>query len=205
MPAGNYNTKRRIFYHLSKSSKDINGKDQVRILQGSKEDIKQYNFLEGRLTAVEPFDGEYDGQPTYRIRFMFEDNDTIEQLECGRYTGFTRDILNCLCSLDQIEHVRLTPFLSEDDKTGKKYVRGSVRVGPNYDSKDAKLPKAFSSDVIPKIVMTKVGKKDVIDDTELQEWTDKLILDVQRRIADQPAVATASAPEPFDNEDDDRF
>ena len=137
-----------------------------------------------------------------RIRFIFEDDEYSEWFECGRYTGFTRDVLNCLASVDKISHVKLTPFISEDKETGNKYVRGSVRVGENFETK---LTKCFKNEEIPKIKMVQVGKRQEKDDLDLCDWTDHLVAEIKSKIVKVPTSSMVSEAPPTAEDDSDVF
>lgn len=201
MGLGNYNNKHVIFAKVTKIEE--NSKTDARIQVGKKGEYAYYNFAEGKLIDIKVFEGEFEGQTTYRIKFILDAGDCEIHVEYGRYTAFTRDILNCLASLDEIQYVRITPFISEDKNTGKKYLRGSVRVGPEYQKDSNKLPKKYDYNQMPKVIMQKVGKKDVIDDTELIEWTDNLIVKIKTNINTTVSPTTHSDNEAIQSSDDD--
>ncbi|MDZ4785970.1 MAG: hypothetical protein SGJ02_07830, partial [bacterium] len=58
--------------------------------------IELYDYLEGRLISIEPKDGEYEGKPTFKVIFIFEDGGELLSLECGRFSGFGRDLITKL-------------------------------------------------------------------------------------------------------------
>jgi len=175
--------KPRIFCKVEKRQ-DSNGNDRIYIMTGKKDDPHLFSYVDGVLIDVQPFEGEYEGNKTFRVRFILDDGENEIWLESGRYTGFTRDVVNCLSTLDVITSVRLTPYLSEDENTKKKYIRGAVRVGADFS---VKLEKRFKGGEMPKIQVVKVGKKDVFDSSELDEWTDTLIEIVKKKIKAVPA------------------
>jgi len=197
----NGSSKPRIFCKVEKRQ-DSNGNDRIYIMTGKKDDPHLFSFVDGLLVDVQPFEGEFEGNKTFRIRFILDDGDNEIWLESGRYTGFTRDVLNCLSTLDDITSVRLTPYLSEDESTKKKYIRGAVRAGHDFS---VKLEKRFKGPDIPKIQVVKVGKKDVIDSSELDEWTDTLVEIVKKKIKAVPPPAAQKQGIHEVEDDGDKF
>lgn len=148
---------------------------------------QQYiNAIDGYLTKVEREDGEYEGQETHKLKFYLKEHNSSDVwvLSCGRRSFFTRSILNCLASLDQIGWVRLTPYISEDSKTGKKFIHGAVRhnlTHTNLAMSDAyKVKKKYNWSDIPVIdsiaVPLKNGKiKEELDSSARDEFFENLV------------------------------
>jgi hypothetical protein len=155
---------------------------------------QQYiNALDGYLTKVEREDGEYEGQETHKLKFFLREHNSSDTwvLSCGRRSFFTRSILNCLANLDQIGWVRLTPYLSEDPKTGKKFIHGAVRHDINFTnlglSDSYKVKKKYNWSEIPVLetlqVQLKSGKtKEELDSSARDEFFENLIDELMEKL-----------------------
>jgi len=176
MPVGNYSGKQYSYYSLAKDIVERQG--QI----FHKQSNKFYGFIKGYLVGIEKSDVTFkDGKEAFKIKFKLAGRNLqeIDVLECGRYTFFTRDVLNRLMSLDEIGWVKLTPYTSTDDK-GKNYIRGSVKHSleftTNIDDESCKLKFAYESKDIPEVEYVKVGKNTTADTLKRDDFFDNLII-----------------------------
>lgn len=147
--------------------------------------IENYRTIEGYLIDIKMEDGEYEGNPSYKIRFHFANQDftATDILQIGRYSIVSRDVLNSLMTVEKIGWVRLFPFISSTDikgnplPGGKTYTHCSVRHITDINHLHSDMPKLTKKfkDEIPAVVSQTVGKKVVIDDTERNEFFDALV------------------------------
>lgn len=205
MPAGNYSGKQYSYYSLAKDIVEKQGQIY------HKESKQYYGYLEGFLVGIESADHTFkDGQTANKIKFKLAGRnfEQIDVLECGRYTFFSKDILNRLMSLDQIGWVKLTPYISTDDK-GKNYVRGSARHNLTFVSnmKDEKYKVKFhyNKEDIPPIEYVKVANKLVKDDLKQNEFYDSLIIVLNTKLAHNLDALSRTAEEEPDFEDEIAF
>jgi len=154
---------------ISKTYFSINKEGRVKHKNEAGE-IELYDYLEGRLISIEPKDGEYEGQKTFRINIVLEDGGELLALECGRFSGFGRDLITKLINSADYQKIRLTPFISVDKVNNKEYIRGSVR---SNNEKIQLTDDEFA--LIPKVDIVKIGNKEIVDDTERNVYIDNLI------------------------------
>lgn len=203
MPAGNYSGKQYSYYSLAKDIVEKQGQIY------HKESNQFYNFIEGYLVGVEKSDVTFkDGKEAFKIKFKLAGKDlqSVDVLECGRYTFFTRDILNRLASLEEIGWVKLTPYTSTDDK-GKNYIRGSARHSLNFvhDMRDEKykVKFAYEKEDIPAVEYVKVGKTTSADTLKRDDFFDSLIVVINARLKHNLDALSRTAEEEPDFEKDE--
>lgn len=177
---GNFERNTKHYCRVSKLTKDDSGNDAVYILSGSKDNIEKSNFIEGLLVNIEPFSETFEGKPTEKIRFTLRTpkSDDVAILSCGRYTAFTRDVLNCLANIPSIEHIRFTPFVSQAPELKQTFVHGAIR------HNNEKVKKKYALDTIPKAypkMITEI-KKEILVTAERDEWYDKLIPEILSKL-----------------------
>lgn len=169
MGLGTYNGLSKVFCSINKQGK-IRNKNQDGVEQF-------FDYLEGRLLDIVSKDGQFEGTTTYRMQLTLEDNGELFSLECGRYSGFGKDVILKLLKADEYDSVRIAPFISVDEATKKEYVRGSVR------SNNVKI-QVTKDDLaaIPAVEKAIVGKKEVLDDTARNEYYDELIVKLSEKV-----------------------
>lgn len=179
--AGTFSDANKMYFRVSKLDKDKNGNPKAFILFGKKDDIQKFDYMEGLLVNIESFKETYEGNIIEKIRFTFrpKSGDTLAILTCGRYTAFTRDVLNCLANLPAVEFVRLTPFVSEDPATNKVYIHGAVK------NNGEKIKRKFPVELVPKVKTEYVKqlKKEVLITAERDEFFDNLIPGILAKLA----------------------
>ncbi|MFW5700244.1 MAG: hypothetical protein ACOCWM_01020 [Cyclobacteriaceae bacterium] len=203
MPVGNFQAKK--YYSIAK-----NGKVKFKNSNG---DYEYPDYIEGYLIDIQLDENEFEGNPIPKIKFEFTDNrgEIVEVLQSGRHTLFVRDILNCLYSIEgEIGWVRFTPYTSEFN--GRELVHGAVRhIGD-------KVKKQLGKDDYPPVKSVKVGKKEVVDTSERDEFFEALIPKIVDKLKyrsaddlggvkmasshDSPDLVEDNEPEPVEESND---
>lgn len=171
MAVGSFSGSAKSYYSVNKE-----GKIQSKSQDGTKH---FHDWIAGKLVEVVSKDSEYEGTPTFRLQLTFEDKGgELSSLEFGRYSNFGKDVILKLTkvkdtdALTGFNDIKITPFISEDEKNKKSYVRGSLKSNGTkiFVTKDDNLIKSM-----PAVERVMVGKKEVTDDSARNEYIDKLI------------------------------
>jgi hypothetical protein len=132
---------------------------------------QSFNQISGYIMGVSRREGEYQGNPVFsvRIRFM-DDSDATKlfQLEAS-YNNLTYSILNSLMSLDKSAPVTIRVYARPSKSDGKFYPAAYIESNGN------RVDWFYAIDSLPRPAVAMVGKKKVIDDSEVIEFYHKLV------------------------------
>lgn len=157
---------------------DKEGRIKIKTKDG---DIIYCNAVEGKLVEIESKDSEFEGTPTFKLQLTFEDQGELFAFQFGRYSNFGRDIILKLTKVMQtnpstgFNNIYIFPFISEDEKNKKSYVRASLR---SHNTKILVGKDDQLNTSMPALEKATIGKKEVTDDTARNEYIDKLISDL---------------------------
>lgn len=177
---GSHDESKKTYYKVyTEKSGDTHVKAQV----GTKDKdggVRYGNFIEGKLIDLKYKNDEYQGNEVVKLELHLKaPSGDVAVFSGGAYTSMMRDIMNCLAGVESFgdKHtIRLTPFISTDENSGKTYIHGSVR----YNNE--KLQKKYRLDQIPKITMVTVAKKQIADTSERDAFFDKMFEEVRAKL-----------------------
>lgn len=161
---------------------------------------QSFNQISGYIMGVSRREGEYQGNPVFsvRIRFMDDSDPTkLFQVEAS-YNNLTYSILNSLLSLDKLSPVTIRVYARASKSDGKFYPAAYVESNGN------RVDWFHAIDTLPRPAVAMVGKKKVIDDSEVIEFYHKVVDSLIEKFgssAPKPApvgleALAQSAPEP---------
>ena len=143
------------------------GKDK----QGNKQ-TATYDQVTGKVLSVQHVTSEWEGKPInkWQIRMQDANNDAV--LTVGESGGFTKGLLNSLCSADLTQPVTIGCYLQND------FMCASV-------SQNNQLVK-WKYQSPPKSEKVVVGSKEVYDDSKVVAWLHDLAEEINKKIESQP-------------------
>jgi hypothetical protein len=127
---------------------------------------ESFDQVSGRIIGVSRREGEWQGNPVYSVRIKFlddADNTSKFQVEAS-YNSLTYSILNALLSLDKDAPVKIRVYSRSSKTDDKMYAAAYV------ESNGARVDWHYQIADIPKPTVGYVGKKKVIDDSNVVEF-----------------------------------
>ncbi|HYF04009.1 MAG TPA: hypothetical protein VEC36_11565 [Patescibacteria group bacterium] len=193
MPVGQFQSMKRSYFSIDKDTGKVKSKDK----NGA---VQLHDYIEGVLVGIVFEEGEYEGRPSnkYALSFANRDGSEVDILRMGEDANTAYDTLNRLSSIDgRIGWVRLTPYFSEFN--GKNITHMSVR------HNGEKLLAKFRPDDIPKVTTVKVGKQEVMDKSDKQEFFQKLYRALREKLSNESAAGEMEKYVPADEEFEDEI
>jgi len=125
-----------------------------------------FNQISGYLIGVSRREGDYQGSPIYSVRLRFvDDKDTekVFQVE-ATYNSLTYTILNSLMSAEKSEPLMIRVYARPSKTYDKIYPAAYIEASGN------RLEWFYPISELPRAIEHTVGRKTVIDDTEVVEF-----------------------------------
>ena len=160
--------------------------------EGKWTEVSQVKDLAADLVRVEVGEREFEGEPYNEIKLTFEDKNLQESYLLDlRMNLLSRNIFNSLFSLSSFENIELGLYQKRGEKT---YPAVSVKQsGQRVDWK-------YKLDEQPKMNKVLVGKKTVVDSTELDEFYVEKLKELAARVKggtkSEPTVGTLQKKAP---------
>lgn len=193
---GNFESAKRTYFSVK--SVIQNGKDAAKFVSkvinldtGEKEEVFT-DYVQGPVLDIIIKDEEYEGNPSPKLEITIGNATEKVIIKVGAFSTVARDVMLKLPSVSDFTRteVRLTPYLSEDTKSDKKYVHMSLKVNGE------KLPYAYAREEVPQVVMQQVpvGKKmtTVTDSTDRDEFFRNVVKLLRQRIQVERSAQTVS-------------
>ena len=146
---------------------------------------QSFDQISGRIIGVSRREGEWQGNPVYSVRIKFlddEDNTSKFQVEAS-YNSLTYSILNALMSLQKDAPVKIRVYSRSSKTDDKVYAAAFV------ESNGTRVDWFYQIADIPKPVVGMIGKKKVIDDSNVIEFYHTVVDKLTERFG---AAVTAS-------------
>ncbi len=166
--------KRRVFLHVR------DGQIHRKLENGGTE---AFDFVEGRVRAVKTADVELKFGPVRMLEIEIEDGSgETFCLGTSLHGSVGRSILNSLASVDRLGVVRFRPYKNKSDYTAMFITSDGERL--NW------------KEPVPE---KKVDKHGVVDTTDREVFTERLVKEVAAKLNGGPAVSPQGNPagEPF--------
>jgi len=171
-------TREKKHYYYANVSKE--GRMRLRSRQEDGKYLEQLaDGISGRIVEIKKTEGDFEGQPIARLEVTINDNDQKYILSVSRYSNYGRGLINKLHNVNMDKKVEIGVFASSFE--GKVYVHATLKQG------DKNIPVKFEKGQIPGINMVKVGKKDVMDSTERDEFFDAKLDELIQDFQDRPS------------------
>lgn len=188
----NTNSGNKKFFNFKiKTKESVDGKD-VKVAPYFQVDTKvgeEYvvqptkpKFVSGNLTRVKLGSYEYEGENIDTIQLYLEDAGEVYNVDL-RFNLISRNIFNSLFNLDSFENLNFSLY---ENKT-EKGVFPAVSIKQN----DSRVDWKYKLDELPKIKKVKVGKKEAIDSSELDEFFLKHLEELVAKVDAAPKVESA--------------
>lgn len=133
--------------------------------------INPSNELTGYLKKVEVGSYLWDGNEIETIKFTIDDDvdhSATIFLEAG-FSNLTRGILNSLAGSDEISKILIRLYLSKENENHKRFPQAYVEIN------NKKSQWKYKPEQLPKVEKIIVKKKEVYDDSEVNEFFKKVI------------------------------
>lgn len=139
-------------------------------------------FVAGNLTKIKLGSFEWKGEDVNTVQIYLEDGDEIYNVDL-RYNLVARNIFNSLLSLESFENVRFELYTN-------KLGYSAVSVKQNGEKVDWK----FNLADLPPIVKHKVGKKEVIDSSDLDNFFLEKLTELAEKVNGAPKPENKDRP-----------
>jgi hypothetical protein len=156
---------------------------------------ESYDQVSGYIIGVSRKEGDWQGNPIYSVRIKFlDDSDNTSKFQVeATYNSLTYSILNALMSLKKDAPVRIRVYSRSSKTDDKMYASAYV------ESNGARVDWHYQLVDIPKPETGYVGKKKVIDDSNVVEFYHKVVDQLTEIFgsATAPKGQEQSEPEPL--------
>jgi hypothetical protein len=174
MSAGMFGSVIKEYYSMNKT-----GKIQKKTKVDGAVIINEFDYYEGPIVGIEISKGIYESKPVYKLLITFLEDFGKVLFTCGAFTFAGKDIINKLCNCPDYSFIRITPFVSKDEKASKDYVRASIR------HHNEKITPKYLKDSIPTVKTGMFGRQTVIDDSEQNDFYANLVIDIANKISEE--------------------
>lgn len=153
-------------------------------VDGSWKTTQRFDTVEGILTGISVGEFVYqnDTKKTLKMVFMDETNERV-QVE-STFTFLAYNVINTLYGCDLSKMLRLKLYVRRGDKDSPAVY---IECGGERASW------AFEPSQLPKAARVTVGKKEVIDDSEVVDFYERLVNEISVRLSKTPVITTAPA------------
>ena len=151
---------------------------------------KRFDTIEGFLSSVSVGEFEFKGVPkkTLKMVFMDESGERV-QIE-STFTLLAYNVINTLAGADLSKKLKMKLYVSTRKDTFEK--RASIYI----ECGGEKAAWRYAPEDLPKIVKVMVGKKEVIDDTDVVTFYENLANSLSLKlVADKAANPMAALPD----------
>ena len=151
---------------------------------------KRFDTIEGFLSSVSVGEFEFKGVPkkTLKMVFMDESGERV-QIE-STFTLLAYNVINTLAGADLSKKLKMKLYVSTRKDTCEK--RASIYI----ECGGEKAAWRYAPEDLPKIVKVMVGKKEVIDDTDVVTFYENLANSLSLKlVADKAANPMAALPD----------
>lgn len=201
---GNNNQSNNKLFILKIKTKDAEKKDIPPVFAISEkvddkwQQTKENKDVCGDLVKIETEKREWEGNEYDTIKVYLEDKEVQETYLLDlRQNLLSRNIFNTLLGLKDYSNVSIS--LYENKKGDKTYPAVSVKQA------GARTEWKFKLEDLPKIKKVKVGKKEVTDSTELDQFFIEKLNELGEALKKQPAPKTVEVEDENGNKQDIPF
>ena len=185
-------TRDRKKYYYANVNKE--GRMRLRSRQEDGNYVEQLvDGISGIIVEIKKTEGDYEGTPIPRMEVTLTDGGEKYILSVSRYSTYGRGLINKLLNVNMNRIVEIGAFASQFN--GKQYIHPSVKQG------DKNVLKAIANEQMPEVKTVKVGKKEVIDSTERDEFFDAKLDQLITDLAEKPAPSAMDVVEEFEESD----
>lgn len=186
---------KKFFNFKIKTKESVDGKD-VKVAPYFQVDTKvgdEYvvqpgkpKYVSGNLSRVKLGSYEYEKETIDTIQLYLEDGDEVYNVDL-RFNLISRNIFNSLFNLKSFENLTLSLY---ENKT-EKGVFPAVSIKQN----DTRVDWKYKLDELPKVKKVKLGKKEAIDSSELDEFFLNELKELVERVEAAPKIESAPRQE----------
>ncbi len=142
-------------------------------VEGKWQTTQRFDTVEGVLTGISVGEFTYQNDTKKTLKLVFSDNGERVQVE-STFTFLTYNVINTLYGCkDLSKQIRIKLYVRRGDKD---MPAAYIECGGERASW------AFEPNQLPKPARVTVGKKEVIDDTEVVEFYERLVNEIASRI-----------------------
>jgi hypothetical protein len=155
-------------------------------VDGSWKTTQRFDTVEGVLTAISVGEFVYQNDTKKTLKMVFTDESGERVQVESTFTFLAYNVINTLYGCDITKPLRI-----------KLYVRRGDKESPAayMECGGERASWAFEPSQLPKAARVTVGKKEVIDDTEVVEFYERLVNEIATRLSKspKPVITTAAA------------
>jgi hypothetical protein len=141
-------------------------------VDGQWKTTKRFDTLEGYLDSISVGEFVFDGKSNKTVKMVFTSADGERVQVESTFTLLAYSTINSLAGCDYTKRIKLKLYVRTRKDTGDKNAAIFIECdGVRADWK-------YTPDELPKIVKVMVGKKEVIDDSEVVEFYENLIHEI---------------------------
>jgi hypothetical protein len=154
---------------------------------------KLVDGVAGVIVDIKKTEGDYEGTPIPRMEVSIMDGEEKYILSVSRYSTYGRGLINKLLNVNMNRVVEIGSFASQFN--GKQYIHPSVKQG------DKNVLKAIANEQMPEVKTVQVGKKEVIDSSERDDFFDSKLDQLIQDLAEKPAPTVMDVVEELEESD----
>jgi hypothetical protein len=160
------------------------GTDNVNAFFGMSEKVdgkwqttQRFDTVEGYLTGISVGEFTYQNDTKKTLKLVFTDNSGERVQVESTFTLLAYNVINTLYGCDLSKSIRIKLYVRRGDKD---MPTSYIECGGERASW------AFEPSQLPKPARVTVGKKEVVDDTEVVEFYEKLVAEISNKLANKP-------------------
>ncbi len=179
-------TRDRKKYYYANVNKE--GRMRLRSRQEDGNYVEQLvDGISGTIVDIKKTEGDYEGTPIPRLEVTMMDGGEKYILSVSRYSTYGRGLINKLRNVNMSRFVEIGAFASQFN--GKQYIHPSVQQGGKN------VLRSITNEEMPQVKTVMVGKKEVMDSSERDDFFDAKLDILIQDLAEKPAPTAMDAVE----------
>jgi hypothetical protein len=151
-------------------------------VEGKWQTTQRFDTLEGMLTGISVGEFTYNNDTKKTLKMVFTDASGERVQVESTFTFLAYNVINTLYGIqDFSKQIRFKLYVRRGDKDSPAVY---IECGGERASW------AFEPSQLPKAARVTVGKKEVIDDSEVVEFYERLVNEIASRLSSKPVVKT---------------
>jgi hypothetical protein len=147
-------------------------------VDGQWKTTKRFDTLEGYIESISVGEFVFDGKSNKTVKIVFTSADGERVQVESTFTLLAYSAINSIAGCDYTKQIKLKLYVRTRKDNGDKSAAIFIECGGE------RANWKYAPEELPKIVKVMVGKKEVIDDSEVVEFYEKLIAEINTSVAE---------------------